>query len=157
MSNHKRHIIENNLSIAWAEAFLAVMKHPEVSPLTITIQGLDTGKITEDSRIRTLLDTSLSETEHISCETVAGTIFPMSFWNPKRDADLLFTRYLRCRERILKCPANHNGIYFDRLIAYGANDGEPVNQLAYIIKTYTKKGNHRRSALHAAILDPRSD
>lgn len=163
MSKYEHHFRENNLSIAWAKAFVEVMKCPEISPLTITIDGLGAETITEDTRIRTLLDTSLSETGHISCETVAGTIFPMSFWNPAREAELLFSRYRRCRKRILKCHANHDGVYFDRLMAYGANngddgdDGDPVNQLAYIIRTYTKKGNHRRSALHASILDPRSD
>jgi len=157
MSNDKQHIREKNLSIAWAKAFVEVMEHSEVSPLTITVDGLDTEEITEDRRIRTLLDTSLSETGHISCETVAGTIFPMSFWNPNREADLLFARYRRCRKRILQCPANHNGVYFDRLMAYGKDNGEAVNQLAYIIKTYTEKDNHRRSALQATVLDPRSD
>ena len=157
MSSYPIHINEVNLSITWAKAFLSVMQHPEISPLTITITGLNDGFIKEDPNIRSLVDASLSETGHSSCETVAGTIFPMSLWNPQKNAEFLFYRYMRCRKQIRKCHHNCNGVYFDRLIAYGIDYGEPVNQLDYIIKTYTEKGNHRRSALYASILDPKRD
>jgi hypothetical protein len=157
MSNHSKHINEENLSIAWARAFVEVMRHTEITPLTITVTGLDNGNIKEDSTIRYMLDTSLSETNHCSCESAAGTIFPLSLWNRKREADFLFRRYENCRKQIRKCPPNRNGVYFERLIAYGIDYSEPVNQLEYIIETYTKKDNHRRSALYASILDPRCD
>ena len=45
-------------------------------------------------------------------------------------------------------------MYFERLIAYSENK---INQLEYIIETYTKKGNHRRSALQASLYDPTCD
>ena len=157
MSSYSTHINEDNLSVAWAKAFEEVMKHDEVTPLTVTVTGLDNDNIEEDLTIRKMLDASLFETGHCSCESAAGTIFPLSLWNRKREADFLFERYKRCRKQIRKCPPNRNGVYFDRLIAYGMDYNEPVNQLEFIIKTYVEKGNHRRSALHASILDPRSD
>lgn len=158
MTSYSTHINEDNLSIAWARAFLAVMEHSEVSPLTITVTGLGNTGINECGDIRAMLDESLSGTKHCSCETVAGTIFPRSMWNPKKEASFLFDRYKRCRKQIRKCPPNRNGVYFDRLIAYGIDySGEPVNQLDYIIETYTVKNNHRRSALYASVLDPRCD
>ena len=158
MSNYLTHIHEDNLSIAWAKAFLAVMEHAEVSPLTVTVTGLNNTDINECDDIRAILDKSLSETKHCSCETVAGTIFPYSMWNQKRGAELLFSRYHQCRTQIRKCPQNRNGVYFDRLVAYGidysGDKSKFVNQLEYIIETYTKKNNHRRSALYASVLDP---
>ena len=157
MSSHSKHINEENLSIAWAKAFVEVMKHTEITPLTITITGLDNDNIEEDSTIRSMLDASLFETSHCSCESAAGTIFPLSLWNRKREADFLFRRYKSCRKQIRKCPPNRNGVYFERLVAYGIDYREPVNQLEFIIKTYIEKGNHRRSALYASILDPRCD
>ena len=157
MSSHTEHIKEDNLSIAWAKAFLATMGHPEISPMTITVTGLSNESIPECCEIRNTLENSLKEHSFWSCHTVANTIFPKSFWNPQRDANFLFGRYKRCRQQIRKCPSNHNGVYFDRLTAYGIDYGKPVNQLEYIIKTYKEKRNHRRSALHASVLDPKCD
>ena len=157
MSSHTKHIKEENLSIAWAKAFLATMKYPEISPMTITVTGLSNEHIPECPEVRNELGSSLKDNSFWSCHTVANTIFPKSLWNPQRDADFLFGRYKRCRKQIRKCPPNRIGVYFDRLTAYGIDYGEPVNQLEYIIKTYKEKRNHRRSALHASILDPKCD
>jgi len=156
VSSHTEHIKEDNLSIAWAKAFLATMKYPEISPMTITVTGLSNESIPECSEIRNELDRFLTDNSLRSCHTVANTIFPKSFWNPQRDANFLFGRYKRCRKQIRKCPSNRNGVYFDRLTAYGIDYGKPVKQLEYIIQTYTK-GNHRRSALQASIYDPTCD
>lgn len=154
MSSHSKHINEENLSIAWAKAFFAVMEHPEISPMTITVTGLSNDHIPEHMEIRKRVDDSLAANSLCSCHTVANTIFPESFWNRNRERFLLYERYLRSLNQIHKCKGNCNGVYFERLIAYG---DVKVNQLEYIIETYTKKGNHRRSALQAAILDPTRD
>lgn len=154
MSSHFKHINEDNLSIAWAKAFVAVMEHPEISPITITVTGLSNDCIPEYEEIRKGVDASLEINSLKSCHTVANTIFPESLWNRNKDRTLLYERYLRSLNQIHKCKGNCNGIYFERLIAYG---DVKVNQLEYIIETYTKKGNHRRSALQAAIFDPTCD
>jgi hypothetical protein len=157
VNSYTEHIKEENLSIAWAKAFLAVMRHSEISPMTITVTGLSNEKIPENFEIRNELDDSLNNNSLPSCHTVANTIFPKSLWNAQRDATFLFNRYMRCRKHIRRCRPNRNGVYFDRLIAYGADYENPVNQLEYVINTYREKRNHRRSALYASVLDPKCD
>ncbi|MCK4819710.1 thymidylate synthase [bacterium] len=154
MSSHTEHIKEDNLSIAWAKAFLATMGHPEISPMTITVTGLSNESIPECCEIRNTLERSLKDHSFWSCHTVANTIFPKSLWNRSKEQTLLYKRYLRSLKQIRKCKGNCNGMYFERLIAYGENK---INQLEYIIETYTKKGNHRRSALQASLYDPTCD
>ena len=152
MSSHTEHINEENLSIAWAKAFLATMKYPEISPMTITVTGLGNENIPECSEIRNELDSFLTDNSLRSCHTVANTIFPITLWNRNKERSLLYQRYLRSLSQIHSDKANCNGVYFERLIAYGNG----TKQLEYIIQTYTK-GNHRRSALQAAIYDPACD
>lgn len=154
MSSHSKHINEENLSIAWAKAFVAAMEHPEISPMTITVTGLNNDCIPEYEEIRKGVDVNLAINSLKSCHTVSNTIFPESLWNRNRERTLLYERYLRSLNQIRKCKGNCNGIYFERLIAYGENK---KNQLEYIIETYTKKGNHRRSALQASIFNPTCD
>ena len=149
----------NNLSIVWARAFLHLMSRGEVAPLTVVIRELsDEGSI-EAAPIRDLLDDALGAEENaLSCDEVANTIFPISLWNPQVDRQQLYERYLRIMPRVLRHRRNRNGVYFQRLIAYGydrANEGG-VNQLEHIIQTW-HRGNHRRSALQAAIFDPTKD
>ncbi len=152
MSNFVAHVVEDNLSIAWAKTFLQVIKHPEISPLTITIKGLSNNNISEHAVIRKELDDCLIKNSLNSCQTTANTIFPKSLWNRKKDRNTLYERYLDCLPQISKCKNNAHGIYFERLIAYG-NQNTKINQLEYIIQTY-RKGNHRRSALQATIFNP---
>ncbi len=154
MVRHLKHINEENLSIAWAKAFVAAMEHPEISPMTITVTGLNNECIPEYEEIRKGVDVSLATNSLQSCHTVANTIFPKSLWNRNKERTLLYKRYLRSLKQIRKCKGNCNGIYFERLIAYGENK---INQLEYIIETYTIKSNHRRSALQASLYDPTCD
>ena len=60
--------------------------------------------------------------------------------------------------RVLGDRRNRYGVYFQRLIAFGHGgaDDRGVNQLEHVIKTW-HNGNHRRTALQAAIFDPNSD
>ncbi|MFC1677354.1 hypothetical protein ACFL3G_09880 [Planctomycetota bacterium] len=142
-----------NLSVAWAKAFLAALE-PHMSnltPLLIRVDNFENGEIKEDEIIRGELDKYLRS----SCNTVANTIFPWSLWNPKIERKQLFERYHNILPLIKKCPANRNGIYFERLIAFGDN-GNTFNQLEHIIQTYLR-GNHRPSALQAMIFNPLKD
>ena len=67
-------------------------------------------------------------------------------------------RYRRIMPRVLRDRRNRYGVYFQRLIAYGHDDtyNGGVNQLEHVIQTW-RGGNHRRSALQAAIFDPTKD
>jgi len=81
-------------------------------------------------------------------------------WNPAlpNNADSLFGRYEKAWPGIKKCPANRNGVYFRRMTSFDPfkQDQKAINQLDFVIRTY-KGGNHRKSALQAAIFDPRKD
>ncbi|MXY21876.1 MAG: thymidylate synthase [Dehalococcoidia bacterium] len=152
-------IEEGNLSIAWARALFCVVEEGEISPLTVVIRGFEDGKPAEVEPIRRLLDDALgAEDKALSCHEVANTIFPVSLWNPGTDRTQLYERYLRIMPRVLRDRRNRYGVYFQRMIAFGHNaDYEGgVNQLEHIIQTWNG-GNHRRSALQAAIFDPRKD
>ena len=152
-------IEENNLSVAWARAFIRVVDAREIAPLTVVIRGFVDGEPMEVAPIRRLLDEALGADEKpLSCHEVANTIFPISLWNPRADRHQLYKRYLRIMPRVSRDRRNWYGVYFQRLIAFGHNDasGDGLNQLEHIIRTW-HGGNHRRTALQAAIFDPKMD
>lgn len=152
-------IVEENISAAWGKAFVEVYDATEISPLIVVIQGLDNTDPYEVPLVRSALDTALKEDKKkLSCEEVASTIFPYSLWNANAERDRLYMRYCQIYGRIRKHPANRNGVYFQRLIAFGCdkNMENGVNQLEHIIATW-RRGNHRRSALQASVLDPNRD
>ena len=76
-------------------------------------------------------------------------------WNPNKDANVLYRRYDSAWPRIKRVPANRRGVYFQRLINF-AESTPPINQLDHIVSTW-RAGNHRHSALQAAVFDPRRD
>lgn len=159
-------ISDDNLSTAWAKAFLKVMHRgvKELTPLVVTVICSADGVMAERDDIRDLLDTQImrlktKDTKLQLCHTVANTIFPRSLWNPNLvdDAQQLFERFDAVWPRIKRCAQNRRGSYFRRLTAYRPNgDSPPVNQLAHIAATF-RGGNHRRSALQAAVFDPALD
>lgn len=152
-------IQENNLSVAWAKAYSIAMKRPggEMHHLTVSVNGFNDNKIIEIREIRERLDQELINQGKPSCSTIAGTIFPETLWNPNKDRNFLFKRYEKNWPRIQCYRNNWRGTYFRRLTSYdNPHSSSPINQLDHIIQTW-KKGNHRRSALQAAIFDPAKD
>ena len=152
-------IEEDNLSVAWAKALLRVVEEGEIAPLSVVIRGFADGEPMEVAPIRQLLDDALgTNAKALSCHEVANTIFPHSLWNPRAARQQLYERYQRIMPRLLRDRRNRYGVYFQRLIAFGHDDAYAgsVNQLEHIIQTWDG-GNHRRSALQAAIFDPRKD
>ena len=154
-----RTVVGNNLSEVWGRAFLNVFQSGEISPLTVEINEFDDGDPPEIPSIRKALDANLDKhCKGLSCHQVANTIFPSSLWNPKVHRNVLYERYQKIYHRIRRHPSNRYGVYFQRFISYG--DGSRmqgrVNQLEHIIQTWTG-GNHRRSALQAAVFDPYTD
>jgi hypothetical protein len=155
-------ITESNISIAWAKGFLELMNSNGgiAHPAVIIINGLSEDKQLEDWTIRTRLDKELKRLQKTRCASVSGTIFPSSMWNPASEhgADLLFERYNKAWPGISKCPANRKGVYFRRLTAFTPKNAKirPVNQLKFIADTFGR-GNHRKSALQAAVFDPTRD
>jgi hypothetical protein len=156
MVDPPHYLVEEDLSRAWARAFLAVMEPgvDEISPLCVTVKGLDEGRPVEEPSIRQALDEALAAHGKLPVRTVANTIFPRSRWNPDLGRERLFERYAKMLPMIKKAdPRNRNGTYFERLTSFGP---DKINQLEHIIGTYVR-GNRRRSALQAVVFDPAKD
>ena len=158
MTNSGMLIEERNLSVAWAKVFLRVLRVGEISPVVVAIKDVGEEGPAEIPEIRNALDELLeADGKGLSVNTVANTIFP-SMWNPGADRQELYERYCRILPRLRKHRGNRYGLYFQRLISYGADKyGEGgVNQLDHIIRTW-HMGNHRRTALQAGLFDPLTD
>ncbi len=157
MAEPLHYLAENNLSRAWARAFLVAMAPgvDEISPLCVAVTGLDEGRPAEDADIGDTVDRALKAHKKPSVSTVASTIFPVSRWKkPELGHEVLFERYAKMLPTIKKADArNRNGTYFERMTSFGPDE---INQLEHIIDTYAG-GNRRRSALQAVIFDPAKD
>ncbi len=145
--------MDDNLSRAWARAFLAAIQEGEIVPLIVTVTGFSNGRPMEESGIRARLDAELIAHGKRNCHSVANTIFPAALWTPGASRVQLYKRYEKILPRLRKYPGNRNGLYFERMISHGPTR---VNQLEHIILTW-KGGNRRRSAFYAAIVDPSRD
>jgi len=154
-------IEDTNLSHAWSRAFLHIIDNPskEISPLVVTLTGFTNGVSNEDQAIRLALDNSLLINKAQKIHTVANTIFPYSLWkHSKNNRNKLFDMYLKAlpRYKALAPHKNRRGIYFERLIAYGAGP-KNGNQLEYIISQYNSRSGVRKSMFQASIFDPARD
>lgn len=144
------------LSVAWARAFEQIVRPGTTESLLVQIPASE-GKITECEEIRLALDGNLSDRSLSSISTVANTIFPRSLWNPEGPRKNLYERYKSIWPHVRKCPANRNGVYFQRLIGFPEFGPDAFNQIEYIISTYGNYGNHRHSAHQASIYAPGID
>jgi hypothetical protein len=151
-------VSSHSISEVWKQAIILANGSPgrEIKTFTARITELEHGDLQEDSDLRTRLDQSLIANGNSCVETVAGTIFPWSLWNPRVPRARLFERYTRIFPKLKKHPKNRRGTYFQRMIAYPSMGIDPFNQLEQVISTYLG-GNHRRSALQASIIVPRQD
>ena len=153
----------NNLSEAWAKAFLKAYDSPQgiVAPGIVSFPVDDDNPEwqPETANIRNALEDQLDRfgicsVNQSNIETVACTIFPESIW--KRcggDRKKLRDRYLKMWPQIKKCRDNRHGTYFKRLISY-----KEVDQLQEILKEWVRTNKKcRRSALQAGIFDPCHD
>jgi hypothetical protein len=158
----KLYVAKNpNLSLAWTEALLKLLERgvSDLSPAVITIADFDERSLPRQiPEIQAAVDTVNRQ----KSRTIASTIFPNSLWTPDAEdnAHRLYARYERVWPTIAKCPANNKGVYFRRLTSFSPEgtmpDRKPVNQLEHVIETFGG-GNHRHSALQAAVFDPTRD
>ncbi len=79
------YIEDENLSRAWARAFLLLMEPgaEDIVPLMLTVTGFVDGVAQEDLAIRRVVDAALRANGKQCCHTVSNTIFPLSLWNPR--------------------------------------------------------------------------
>jgi hypothetical protein len=167
-------IDQANLSLAWAEAFLALRNAPKrrLSPLTLSFSGCGNGLPDEIAAIRQAVDAALVAAELQTVKTVANTIFPVSLWRwAKGDRKALYAMY---RENLpdyvaMESSKNNRGLYFGRLIAFdmdhktgGQLDYMPTgkvpengNQLEFIIQHCRPAVRH--SMFQASTFDPARD
>lgn len=125
MSTGQPEIISHqNLSYAWLKLFkTATERHGgRIDPVVVTVGELSNNGPTEDSRVRSILDSALLKYGLSSTAISASTIFPYRHWirmgRPPRNQ--LFSWYL---ERLLprlkaRDPRNRHGTYFERMIAF---------------------------------------
>lgn len=155
----ERYIEDPNLSVAWARALRAASApgRKELGPLIVSITGFDRcGVFREEPTIRGALDAVLTHEGMQAVDTVAGTIFPWSMWNPLAPRRQLFERYRKIAPRLKRSSGkNRRGIYFERMISGGPKGKE--NQLDFALSTYSSRNAVRRSVLQISVFDPAQD
>lgn len=157
--NTEHYIEESDLSVAWARAVHPMLTRGgpcETAPLIVAVTGFDGNAPRETPEIRKSLDELLVKLDLQTCATVANTIFPESFWNPKVPRSKFFERYESVLPRLRKAsPKNAKGLYFERMLQGGPD--EHPNQLDFVIANYAARKGVRRSALQISIYDPKVD
>lgn len=167
-------VADRDLSQAWVKLLSLIIQRneKELSPVILSIGEFSDGKLNEDSRVRELLDATLTKRGICSSAISASTIFPYRHWvrlgYPPRHQ--LYSWYLnRFLPRIkARDPRNRNGTYFERMIAFtgvkgtiGHQEIVAKNQLEHVIGEWLRKRDRprrpRQSALQVACLDPAKD
>src|SRR5260370_33467252 len=175
MKTHKpTMIVESNLSVAWARAFLHVINSEDPGCLLVALRDFSTELPPQDAGISEALDAFLQKAgENIpTSNQTALAIIPYDRWlrMKKPEMEILKKWYLDQYLPRLKarCSKNRHGTYFERLVAYsGAKtvNGRPewreVDQLAHVVEIWRRgmdKGRRpRQSALQLACFDPAKD
>lgn len=171
-TNRPELIVERNLSVAWARAFLGVIDNSIGDSLTLAIRGIKEELPNEDPAIRERLDVALRAEKIPTVAQTALAIVPYKSWLrlDKPPIDKLAEYYLKELLPRLKARStkNRHGTYFERLVSYsgarhknGANEIRTVNQIAHVISMWKKRaekgGRPRQSALQLACFDPAKD
>jgi hypothetical protein len=165
-------ITEQNLSIAWARAFLGLFDNSISGSLTLTIGGFKDDLPDEDPVVRKRLDEVLRGWNIPTVAQTALAIVPYKRWvrSGKPSIEALAEDYrsqLLPRLKALSTK-NRRGTYFERLIDYsgarlknGQVELRVVNQLNHIISIWNKRAEigrrPRQSALQLACFDPAKD
>jgi hypothetical protein len=155
----EHYIEEPNLSVAWGRALRAssATGRKEVGPLVVSVTGFDkSSDFDEEPRIRKELDAVLAREGMQNVDTVAGTIFPWSMWNPSAPRGQLFARYAKIAPRLRRASGkNRRGIYFERMITGGSKGKE--NQIEFALNTYNSRNGVRRGVLQIGVFHPAHD
>lgn len=172
-TNAPAHIISDNLSFAWAQAFLKAFETSKnnLAPMTISITNFR-GIPPENSGIRTAVDRALAKFSKETVRVSAFTIFPeeyrQSLENPnsKELADGYLNDILpRMRAQN---TLNAYGTYFERMVAFRGlrrknkvDNHKITNQLEHIVQVWKQRAlkgaRPRHSALVMSCFDPAKD
>lgn len=133
MSNDQIVVAETDLGRAWARTLLAVADGPSHKAFHTVTSIADV--TSEDAEVRKVADEVLSERQLDGVDTVANTLFPAAMAQAEPDPARLGERYLRLLPQLkLLDPRNNKGTYFQRLVGYNGASGDPVNQLAELVR-----------------------
>lgn len=165
-------IISDNISVAWARAFLGVLDGTISECLTVTIRDFEGELPPEDSAIRERMDVRLNDCGIPSVDQTALSIVPYPRWlrtgrPPLSEITPWYLNQLLPRLKA-RSSKNRRGTYFERLVNYtgvrtvrGKVKIQTINQLDYVVSFWKKrlaKGSRpRQSALQLACFDPAKD
>jgi len=167
-------IDQPNLSLAWAEAYLAACEARGhiVSPLVVSFTGFQGDGPIEDEKVRDAVDTALEGSGMQSVQTVANTIFPQVLWRrAKGDRAAFYQSYLESLPDFVAMDSiqNRRGLYFGRLIAYGHDHRNGERLASYPAGSIPEDGNQieviiskckpgvQKMKLQASVFDPSRD
>jgi hypothetical protein len=167
MSTNVPAVIERtNLSLAWADAFVAAAetRHRDLRPLVITVGGFTSPLPPENPSIRQAVDDHLAKLGMNSVDISGMMIFPYKPWVRRSMPNCNdFTKFCLSRllPRLKKLDnRNQKGTYFERMMDYTGTRRaglRTVNQLEFIINLMRKPRRQRESALQIACFDPAKD
>jgi len=172
-------VIGNGVSAVWLEVVSRIVNQSGKysGPLVVSIVGFDDkGDAPLNRPVQNRLDEMLLQSKCLSTEQVAGTIFPMEFWNPAKPREDLYKRFMMAWPGLYwstcaKKKRNGKGNYFQRMWSYSEDldvvpEAAPlpdsylnvprINQLEHVISAYNN-GLKRRSEFVMSIFDPRRD
>lgn len=167
------HITSNNLSLAWANGFLAALETPsgKIAPMTICISDFS-GMPPEEPRIRSAVDNALAQYSRETVRVSAFTIFPEEYRASLGDPDsnTLASGYLKDILPRMRAQNSKNayGTYFERMVAFrgsvrrkNGDEHRLTNQLDHIVQEWRKRkaqgSSPRHSALVVSCFDPAKD
>lgn len=153
-----------DISTAWLESavFLAEEPHWRTSNLIV----VTTDALTERPAVRRQLDqfySNVAKENTPEIETVAGTIFLESFYQPHAPdpQQHLYDLERKIRPIVRRHPQNRRGTYFERLVAWPDVNGEDYNQIKAVIRNLQaaqsagqRNGNRFELALYHPVKDP---
>jgi hypothetical protein len=154
-----------DVSTAWLAGVTYLLAQPngEASNLGVAIAD----PTAESADLRRELDAFAEEMsrgghEVPRIDSVAGTIFPTSFYRPRAadPATHLYDLERRIRAAVRKHPQNRGGTYFERLVAYPVGNGKTMNQLHHVterLRSAARKGRRNGNQYELSLFHPERD
>jgi len=152
------HVInQSQISSAWLEALTLLLQ--EGGKATHMVVAIGSPSASEDERVRTALDTFIKERRESKTpiwpvSTVANTIFPAAFYRPDSPSARARLYELHAKAQALHKRLRNPDNYFDRLVAYPSVEGDPFNQLEYIVDRLINQRKPRKGGRGGALTSP---
>lgn len=149
------HVIsQDNLSHAWLDAAERLI---QVGGKAVHLAvAVERPAEPEDHAVRAVLDGFVEERRATGDKiwpvtTVANTLFPAAFYRPGRENSRARLYELHAKAQRLQQRMRDPENYFNRLVAYPTPDGEPSNQLEFIVDRLTNQRKPRKGGRGGAL------